>query len=44
MLCNQEENNNNRWFGLVSLFNDISTFVSYLMPKPSLKKNSNDTI
>ena len=23
------------WFGLVSLFNDISTFVGYLMPKPS---------
>ena len=22
-----------RWFGLVSLFNDISTFVGYLMPK-----------
>ena len=21
------------WFGLVSLFNDISTFVGYLMPK-----------
>ena len=21
-------------FGLVSLFNDISTFVGYLMPKP----------
>ena len=24
------------WFGLVSLFNGISTFVGYLMPKPSL--------
>ena len=23
-------------FGLVYLFNDISTFVCYLMPKPSL--------
>ena len=22
------------WFGLVSLFNGISTFVGYLMPKP----------
>ena len=22
------------WFGLVSLFNGISTFVRYLMPKP----------
>ena len=24
------------WFGLVSLFNGISTFVGYLMPKPIL--------
>ena len=23
-----------RWFGLVSLFNGISTFVGYSMPKP----------
>ena len=22
------------WFGLVSLFNGISTFVAYLIPKP----------
>ena len=22
------------WFGLVSLFNDLSTFVGYIMPKP----------
>ena len=22
------------WFGLVPLFNGISTFVGYLMPKP----------
>ena len=22
------------WFGLISLFNGISTFVGYLMPKP----------
>ena len=29
---------------LVSLFNGISTFVGYLMPKPFSKKNSNDTI
>ena len=29
-------------FGLVSLFNDIS-FLGYLMPKPFLKMNSNDT-
>ena len=24
------------WFGLVSFFNDISTFMGYLIPKPSL--------
>ena len=30
-------------FGLVSLFNGISTFVGYLMPKLSLK-NSSDSI
>ena len=24
------------WFGLVSLLNGISTFLGYLMPKPSL--------
>ena len=30
--------------GLVSLFNGISTSVCYLMPKPSLKKKSSDTI
>ena len=29
---------------LFSLFNGISTFVGYLMPKPSFKKNSSDTI
>ena len=23
------------WFGLVSLFNGISTFMGYFMPKPS---------
>ena len=33
-----------RWFGLVSLFNGISTFVGYLMPKPFSKKNSSGTI
>ena len=32
------------WFGLVSLFNGISTFVVYLTPKPSVKKNSSDAI
>ena len=29
---------------LVSLFNGGSIFVSYLMAKPSLKKNCSDTI
>ena len=28
----------------VSLFNGISTFVGYLMPKPFSKKNSSGTI
>ena len=27
-----------------SLFNGLSTLVGYLMPKPSLLKNSSDTI
>ena len=31
-------------FGLVFLFYDILTFMSYLMPKPSLKKNKGDII
>ena len=31
-------------FGLGSLFNGISTFVGYLMLKPSLYKNSSDAI
>ena len=31
-------------FGIVSLFNGISTFMGYLMPKLSLQKNSLDTI
>ena len=30
--------------GLVSLFNGISTFVCYLMPKPFSQKNSSGTI
>ena len=29
-----------RWFGLISLFNGILTFVDYLMPKQPLQKNS----
>ena len=32
------------WFGLVSLFNGISTFVGYLMPKLFFQKNSSGTI
>ena len=32
------------WFGVVSLFNDISTFAGYLMPKSFSKKNSTGTI
>ena len=32
------------WFGLVSLFNGILTFVAYLMPKPFSYKNSSGTI
>ena len=31
-------------FGLVSLFNGISTFAGYLMPKLFSKKSSSDTI
>ena len=31
-------------FCLVSLFNGISTFVGYLMPKPLSEKNSSGTI
>ena len=31
-------------FGLVSLFNSISNFVGYLMPKPSFKRNTSNTI
>ena len=31
-------------FNLVSLFNGISTYIGYLMPKPSFKKNSSGTI
>ena len=30
--------------GLVSLFNDISIFAGYLMPKLSFEKNSSGTI
>ena len=32
------------WFCLGSLFNGISTFAGYLMPKPSLQKDSSNTI
>ena len=33
-----------KWFGLISLFNGMSTFVDYLMPKLFSKKNSSGTI
>ena len=32
------------YLGLVSLFNSISIFVGYLMPKPFSEKNSSGTI
>ena len=32
------------WFGLFSVFNGISNFMDYLMPKPSLKKERSGTI
>ena len=32
------------WFGLVSLFNCISTFVGYLIPKQFSEKNNSGTI
>ena len=32
------------WFGLGSLFNGISNFVGYLMPKLFFEKNSSGTI
>ena len=31
------------WFDFVSLFNSISNFMDYLIPKPSLQKSSIDT-
>ena len=31
------------WFGLVSLFNSISTLEGYFVPKPSTVKNNSDT-
>ena len=34
----------NIWFGLVCLFDGISAFVGYLMPKPSFLKDSSGTI
>ena len=45
ILGNEEKKRNHEdWFGLVSLFNGISTFEVYLKPKPSLLKNSSDAI
>ena len=32
-----------KWFGLVSLFNGMSTFVGYLMPNPFLSKNGSSS-
>ena len=32
------------WFGLVSLFNGIAIFMGYFILKPSVLKNSSDTI
>ena len=32
------------WFGFVTLFYGISTFVGYLMPKPFMKKKDNSGI
>ena len=32
------------WFGFVSLFNGISTFVGHLMPKPFSWKSSSGII
>ena len=41
----KKKRNQIKWLGFsVSLFNGISTFVSYLMPKPSLLKNNTGTI
>ena len=31
-------------YSLVSLFNGISTFMGYLMPKPCLLNNSSETL
>ena len=38
-----ESATNTFWFGLISLFNGISTFVGYLMPKPFSEKNRSGT-
>ena len=32
------------YFYWISLFNGISTFISYLIPKPCLLKDNSDTI
>ena len=39
-----QQNTETDQLGLVSLFNDISTFVDYLMPEPSSKKNKRESI
>ena len=38
-MCNKKKR-----FGLISLFNGLSIFVGYLMPKQSLKKNSSGIV
>ena len=44
VLVAQHDDDGLVWFGLVSLFNGISTFVGYIIPKPSFLKNSCGTI
>ena len=44
MLGDVEINQHLKWFALVSLFDGISTFMGYLMPKSSLEKNSSGII
>ena len=44
LICHKTTNQPTTWFDLVSLFNGISTFIGYSMPKLSMKKDSNGTI
>ena len=43
-ISSKSECNTSTGFGLVSLFNGISTTVGYLMPKTSFYKKSSGTI